>query len=136
MKIDKIRFWDNERKIMLTSRVSCVTAFRNYLEVSSQPGFSSIDTYAQKEKYTPMIATGMVDKFCSEIWESDIVLYKPDGYSTSIEFEVVYDECNACFGLFERKKGNYNSYFIQQDVMPLFGCPPGDIEIIGNIYNC
>ena len=133
MKTVKFRFWDKERKIMITSPQGCYTAIRNVMNIYASAGFSDCNCKPDN-KYITMQYIGMDDKNVANIFEGDIVLYQPENHNTTIRFEIVYDENNACFGLFPCEKGCFDSDWSYDAPMPLFGLFQGDFEVIGNRY--
>lgn len=64
----KIKFWDTERKFFLESAISCVTAFRNYMDIPAETRFSDCPNQAEKMRYVPVLHTGFDD-----FWDGDIV---------------------------------------------------------------
>lgn len=68
-----IRFWKVEDGYMLTTKVACVTAFRNYIGVPALSGFSDLDTTPNPTGYIPMLATGVKDENGQMVFERDVV---------------------------------------------------------------
>ncbi|MBN2744501.1 MAG: hypothetical protein JXR39_11470 [Marinilabiliaceae bacterium] len=71
----KIKFWDTERKFFLESAISCVTAFRNYMDIPAETRFSDCPNQAEKMRYIPVLHTGIKD-----LWQGDIVDVDLFGY--------------------------------------------------------
>lgn len=128
----KIKFWDTERKIMLESNISCVTAFRNYLDVAAEPRFSDCNNQPEKNRYIPLLFTGAMDINNKEIWEDDTVLFDIEEikneavFQSSIKCRIIYDVQQACFCLKPFELSDFDGY-------PLFAIG-NSLEKIGNIY--
>lgn len=64
----KVKFWDTERQFFLESAISCVTAFRHYVNIPSETRFSDCENQPEKLRYIPVVHTLIRD-----FWEGDIV---------------------------------------------------------------
>ncbi len=125
----KLKFWDTERKFMLESNVSCVTAFQNYLGQAACSGFSDCNFTPEKDRYIPLIKIG-IDNKGNDLFIHDLVsvdlnnIYDKD---LKVKCEIVYDEKECCFCV------NPIENIEHLIPMPLFGIM-SEIERIGCKY--
>lgn len=112
-RVIKFRLWDIKGKkihypdLIAISRIGAV---RIDIDINFLPGESIIQQF-----------TGLLDKNNKEIYEGDIVSYI-SGIDTMIDGvgQGIVEFGEGCFGI-----GKY----------PLFNCYPGNLEIIGNIFD-
>ena len=57
----KVKFWDTERNFFLESAISCVTAFRNYMDIPAETRFSDCQNQPEKLRYIPVLYTWIND---------------------------------------------------------------------------
>ena len=93
----KVKFWDTERNFFLESAISCVTAFRNYLDIPAETRFSDCPNQPEKLRYIPVLFT-----WINELWQGDIVevdlmkFWGEDEFEgKSIRCEIVFDYING-----------------------------------------
>ena len=89
----KIKFWDTERKFFLESAISCVTAFRNYMDIPAETRFSDCPTQPEKMRYIPVIYTGFHDFWDGDICEMSLGDFWNDSKykRTSIKCLILFD---------------------------------------------
>jgi len=129
MKNLKLKFWDTDRKMMLESNVSCVTAYRNYLDVAAETRFSDCNNQAEQNRYIPILLIGKDNKG-TDIYTGDKVLIDLNNIydkDLKVECEITYDENECCFCAMPTEN---NEHFI---TMPLFGIM-SEVQKIGNKY--
>ena len=128
----KLKFWDSERKIMLESAVSQVTAFRNYINLAAPTGFSDCPNQPEAGRYIPIASTFKKDKNGVEIWSDSRVLFEYEK-ATGIVSEpkeclIMYENDNACFSIVPADHSDEFEGF------PLFAIEADFLEVIGSVY--
>lgn len=125
----KIKFWDTERKFFLESPISCVTAFRNYMDIPAETRFSDCPTQADKMRYIPVIHTGFND-----FWDGDIVELSLGDFFNDSQKNGTYCKCLIYF---DSKIGWWTIMPISPvaifDGFPLFKSIP-HLQKIGNKF--
>ena len=125
----KVKFWDTERNFFLESAISCVTAFRNYMDIPAETRFSDCQNQPEKLRYIPVLYT-----WINDLWQGDIVevdLFKfwgEDEYKgIIIRCEVIFDYENGWWAAIPIKPAS------DFDGFPLTGLK-GNVSKIGNKY--
>ena len=90
----KIKFWDTERKFFLESAISCVTAFRHYMDIPAETRFSDCPNQPEKIRYIPVIHTGFDD-----FWDGDIVELSLGDLFNDLKNKGSYCKCLIYFDL-------------------------------------
>lgn len=127
----KLKFWDNERKIMLESPQAVLTAFRNHSNIADFTHFSDCDNQPNPKKYEPLLFIGKdskgVDLYTADIVKirMDIITENPD--EPVIYGTISYDKKECCFCV---RVSNEDKF----EFIPLFGIM-SVIEKIGNGYD-
>lgn len=126
-----LKFWDNERKIMLESPQAVLTAFRNHSNIADFTHFSDCFNQPNPKKYEPLIFIGK-DSKGSDLFTTDVVKIRLDIITQDPDQSCVYGtidydikECCFCARI---SQGN------EFEMLPLFGIMEA-IEKIGNKYD-
>lgn len=128
--LQDVRFWNLRGGCMLTSKVGCVTAFRNYIGVAESSGFSDLDTTPDPNNFIPMLSTGVRDAKERMTFEGDVVVFDAGKYtegeiSGTMLCEIVYDCELGGFSL--------RPLETRDDLYPMWKIGKS-IRIIGNKY--
>ena len=117
---------------MITTKIGCMTAFRNYTGVYDSPGFSDLDTTPNPSGYIPMLSTQVKDRNGKVVFERDIVEFDAEKYTDGelksiLLCDVIYDPECAGFCL-KPVDGDKNTSFPMWKVSD-------SIAVIGNKYD-
>lgn len=125
-----IRFWKVEDGYMLTTKVACVTAFRNYIGVPALSGFSDLDTTPNPTGYIPMLATGVKDENGQMVFERDVVVFDAEKYTNGEVRGLL-----LCDVKYDPEFGGFCLYPIEGegDMFPMWKISES-IRIVGNKY--
>ena len=126
-----LKFWDNERKIMLESPQSVLTAFRNYINIAGFTHFSDCDNQPNS-KNTNHYFSLEKDSKGVELFTTDVVKIRLDVITQnpvqSCVYGIIdYDEKECCFCARVLQGEEF-------ELLPLFGIMDA-IEKIGNEYD-
>ena len=93
----KVKFWDTERNFFLESAISCVTAFRNYIDIPAETRFSDCPNQPEKMRYIPVLFTWINDLWQGDIVEVDLLKFwgEDEFDGKLIRCEVVFDYVNG-----------------------------------------
>ena len=127
----KLKFWDNERKLMLESPQAVLTAFRNHQNIADFTHFSDCDHRPNPKKYEPLLFIGKdlkgVDLYTTDVVKVRMDIIMEDPEKPCIYGTISYDKSECCFCV----KISHGAEF---EMLPLFGIMSA-IEKIGNGYD-
>lgn len=106
MDLKKLKFHRAGDSYLLESKQSVTTSFRHYMNLAQLSGFSSLDTKAHPEEYTPLMFANRKDLRNRDIYEDDVIFIELDDIWGKNEnvwklCVVGYNEAAAAFGVYD-----------------------------------